>query len=502
MVTQGVQGTAGARAPEVGTAPSPAASWTVSSPSWRTRYVRRIMVGDLVAGIVAATVGYVARFGSAAETSYAPAYRAAVLIACLLPFVWVSAMLVARTYEQRFLWVGPEEFRRVFSAAVSILAAVGTVSWAFKLEVARGLVVVALPLATLLTLLQRFLQRRWLHRRRGQGLYQQTLLIVGHRNGVQDLHAQIDREAYQGYRVVGCCLPSGQRGAGGAELFDRLPVLGDLGDVVDVVRAHHVDTVAVLPSPELDSAALRRLGWGLEATDAELLLAPAVTDIAGPRVNIRPICGLPLLHMERPELRGVRRVAKTSTDVVISSGLLLALLPVLLVIALAVKASSRGPVFFKQERIGRDGRPFRMLKFRSMVVGAEQMTEDIVVDDGNGVLFKLREDPRVTRVGKLLRRYSLDELPQLFNILGGSMSLVGPRPPLAAEVERYGDDMHRRFLVKPGLTGLWQVSGRSDLSWDDSVRIDVRYVENWSLAFDFMIMWKTVGAVVRGSGAY
>jgi exopolysaccharide biosynthesis polyprenyl glycosylphosphotransferase len=273
--------------------------------------------------------------------------------------------------------------------------------------------------------------------------------------------------------------------------------------VVAAVAQYEVDTVAVLPCPELDGPALRRLGWELEDTQAELLLAPAVTEIVGPRVRIRPVSGLPLLHMERPELRGVRRLTKEAFDRVSAAVGVLLLSPILVGIALAVKASSRGPVLFRQERVGRDGRTFSMLKFRSMVVGADRMADRLAGDsDGNGVLFKKRADPRVTRVGRVLRRYSLDELPQLFNVLRGDMSLVGPRPPLQREVEQYGRDMHRRFLVKPGLTGLWQVSGRSDLSWDDSVRIDVRYVENWSLAFDFMILWKTAGAVVRGSGAY
>ena len=179
------------------------------------------------------------------------------------------------------------------------------------------------------------------------------------------------------------------------------------------------------------------------------------------------------------------------------------MLPLFAGLALSVAATSR-LVFYRQERVGRDGRTFEMLMFRSMVAGAGRMIDGRTdqTDGGNEVLFKLKGDPRVTRVGKVLRRYSLDELPQLINVVRGDMSLVGPRPPLPSEVERYGFDMHRRFLVKPGITGLWQVSGRSDLSWDDSVRIDVRYVENWSLAFDFMILWKTVGAVFRGSGAY
>jgi exopolysaccharide biosynthesis polyprenyl glycosylphosphotransferase len=245
------------------------------------------------------------------------------------------------------------------------------------------------------------------------------------------------------------------------------------------------------------------LGWALEKTRAELLLAPAVTEVVGPRVHIRPVCGLPLMHMERPELRGTRRLVKNLFDRTAALVGIVLLAPLLVGLALAVSLTSRGGMFFRQERVGRDGRTFSMLKFRSMVAGADRLVDDLAADsDGNGVLFKRKNDPRVTRIGRFMRRYSLDELPQLVNVLTGAMSLVGPRPPLPTEVERYGFDMHRRFLVKPGLTGLWQVSGRSDLSWDDSVRIDVRYVENWSLAFDFMILWKTVGAVLRGSGAY
>ncbi|WP_233517598.1 sugar transferase [Geodermatophilus marinus] len=446
--------------------------------------------------LVAGLIGYLLRFGPAGVGSEI-AYLAAALG---LPVLWLAAMLLGRSYEERFLWVGADEFRRVFFAAALLLATVGTVSWALKLDVARGFVVVALPLATLLTLVQRYAQRQRLHRARQQGHFQQTTLLVGHRAGVEALHAQIEREAYHGYHVIGCALPGGRDAAA---QFDGLPVLGDLTEVVDVVRGFEVDTVAVLPSPELDGPALRRLGWDLEDTRAELLLAPAITEVAGPRVRIRPVAGLPLLHVERPELTGVRRLTKATFDR--SSAILgiLAIAPVLIALALAVKVTSSGPVFFRQERVGKDGRTFGMLKFRSMVAGADRMVAALdEQSEGNGVLFKMKDDPRVTRVGKVLRRYSLDELPQLFNVVRGDMSLVGPRPPLQSEVEKYGDDMHRRFLVKPGLTGLWQVSGRSDLSWDDSVRIDVRYVENWSLTVDFMILWKTAGAVLRGSGAY
>ncbi|SDC39180.1 exopolysaccharide biosynthesis polyprenyl glycosylphosphotransferase [Geodermatophilus telluris] len=470
---------------------------TVARRAWRRTYVRRALVLDAASAVLAAAVGYLVRFGpNGSEVTYA-----SIGFALALPMAWVLAMLVGRAYEERFLWVGPEEFRRVFDAAVLLLAAVATVSWGLSIDVARGFVVVALPLATVLTLIVRVVHRQWLRLQRGRGRHLQTTLLVGHRSGVAALDEQIDREAHHGLKVVGCCLPTGS--ARGADAFNGLPVLGGLDQVAAVVREYQVDTVAVLPCPELDGAALRRLGWDLEDTPAELLLAPAVTEIVGPRVRIRPVSGLPLLHVERPELRGVRRLTKEAFDRTSAALGLLLLLPLLLAVAVAVSVTSRGPVFFRQERVGRDGVPFRMVKFRSMVVDADRMVDALAAGtDGNGVLFKKKVDPRVTRVGRVLRRYSIDELPQLINVLRGDMSLVGPRPPLAKEVEQYGVDMHRRFLVKPGLTGLWQVSGRSDLSWDDSVRIDVRYVENWSLAFDAMILWKTVGAVLRGSGAY
>jgi exopolysaccharide biosynthesis polyprenyl glycosylphosphotransferase len=383
-----------------------------------------------------------------------------------------------------------------------MLSTVGTLSWAFKLDLARGFVIAAVPAATVLTLLTRYGLRSRVHRQRSVGRFMQTAVLVGHRNGVAALNKQIARERYHGYDVVGCLLPDG-RDLPAASTFAGVPVLGGFGDVLEVVERFEVDTVAVLPSPELDGPRLRRLGWDLEKTRAELLLAPAVTEIVGPRVRIRPVCGLPLLHMEKPELRGIRRFTKETVDRTAAATVMFLMLPLLLALAASVGLSSRGGVFFRQERVGRDGQTFSMLKFRSMVSGAERMGEVLgSANDGNGVLYKSRADPRVTRVGRVLRRYSLDELPQLINVVRGDMSLVGPRPPLPSEVERYGFDMHRRFLVKPGITGLWQISGRSDLSWDDSVRIDVRYVENWSLTFDLMILWKTVGAVVRGSGAY
>jgi len=467
---------------------------TLARRAWREAYVRRLVVGDAGCALLAAMAGYLAGFG-AAHAWTAPESLALVVA---LPAVWVTAMHAQRSYEQHYLWEGLEEFRRVLMGGALVFAGAAIASWGLHLDVDRGFVVTAVLSATGLTLAHRLGQREWLRRQRAKGRFLQTTLLVGRPSGVAALHEQLLSEARYGYRVIGCCLPPGN-----GTTFHGLPVLGGPDDVVDAVHRYEVDTVAVLPSPEQDGPALRRLGWDLERTPAELLLAPAVTEIAGPRVRVRPVCGMSLLQMARPELRGVRRLVKAAFDRTGAALGILILAPVLLGLGVAVKVSSPGPILFRQERVGRDGRIFSMIKFRSMVVDAERRIEVLSgANEGNGVLFKIRNDPRVTRVGRILRRYSLDELPQLFNVLRGDMSLVGPRPPLPSEVGRFGADMHRRFVVKPGLTGLWQVSGRSNLSLGESVRIDIHYVEHWSLLLDLMILWRTVGAVLRGDGAY
>jgi exopolysaccharide biosynthesis polyprenyl glycosylphosphotransferase len=234
-----------------------------------------------------------------------------------------------------------------------------------------------------------------------------------------------------------------------------------------------------------------------------LLVAPRLTDISGPRIHIRPVAGLPLLNVEEPEFSGVRRIVKGGLDRFLAFFAIVLLLPVLAGIALAVAVTSRGPILFRQVRIGRHGEPFVIHKFRSMYSDAEERLAELEhLNETDGTLFKVRDDPRVTPVGRYLRRFSLDELPQFFDVLLGRMSLVGPRPPLPTEVDRYASLVRRRLVVKPGITGLWQVSGRSDLSWDESVRLDLLYVETWSLALDITIMLKTVLAVLRRRGAY
>jgi exopolysaccharide biosynthesis polyprenyl glycosylphosphotransferase len=467
---------------------------------WKHGYVRSLVLGDALSAVVATTVGLAVRFFDEPGWLFLSGGQPSLVAGVALPFLWVLAMFGARSYEPRFLWVGGEEFRRVLNASVWVLAVVGTGSWALDWPLARGFVCVALPLATVLTLAHRRLRRKAVHRLRRQGQLRQATLLVGHATAVADLRDRLLVNPAAGLDVVGFCVPAGPR-VGGA--IDGTPVLGGLHEVADVVRRHGIQSVAVLTCPELDGVALRRLGWELEDTDAELLLAPAVTEFAGPRIAIRPLAGLPLLHVERPELSGARRVAKSVFDVALALVGLIMASPVMLAIAAAIKVTSPGPVLFTQDRVGLDGGVYRIYKFRTMVADAHAREQDMMaLADGNGVLFKIKHDPRVTPIGRWLRKYSLDELPQLLNVVRGNMSLVGPRPPQPHEASDYTVDVNRRFRVKPGMTGLWQVNGRSDLSWEDGVRIDMRYIENWSFGMDLYILWKTWGAVRRADGAY
>ena len=234
-----------------------------------------------------------------------------------------------------------------------------------------------------------------------------------------------------------------------------------------------------------------------------MAIASRMTDVAGPRIHWRPIEGLPLMSVEMPRYSGLKYSLKRLFDIVVATGMLLLLSPVLLLIALAVRLDSPGPIFFRQSRVGVNGSLFKMTKFRSMVVDAEECLAALEAqNEGSGLLFKMKDDPRITRVGNVLRRYSLDELPQLFDVVAGSMSLVGPRPPLPREVEGYETHVHRRLNVKPGITGPWQVGGRSNLTWEESIRKDLYYVENWSLSGDLVILFKPVRAVLASDGAY
>jgi exopolysaccharide biosynthesis polyprenyl glycosylphosphotransferase len=467
----------------------------VTAPSrWINSYLRRAAITDCGCALVAAGLASQIRFARLGDvpTEY-------LVLTCALPFLWSVAVRVSGGYDPRFIGIGSDEFRRLLNAAVSLAAAVAVASYAAKLELARGYIAIALPTTTILDLTTRYLLRRRLHLLRRNGSCTRRVIAVGHASAVAELVTTLRRESYHGLSVVGACL-AGQLGL---SAMTGVTVVGDLDCVTQAVHELGADTVAVLTCPEIGGDRLRELAWELERTGTDLCVAPALLDVAGPRTTIRPVAGLPLLHVDHAELGGARKIAKGLFDRAVAALVLLLLAPAFAVISLAIRCNDDGPALFRQIRVGRDGRAFTLYKFRTMVVDAEQKKASLAAcNQADGALFKIRHDPRVTRLGALLRRCSLDELPQLFNVLRGDMSLVGPRPALPEETATYGNHVRRRLAVKPGITGLWQVSGRSDLPWDEAVRLDIRYVENWSFALDLQIIWKTWAAVMSGSGAY
>jgi exopolysaccharide biosynthesis polyprenyl glycosylphosphotransferase len=469
------------------------ADWVADrSGAWRRTYVRQVAVADFAAATAAAAAAVGMRFGSH------PSHRYLVL-SCALPLLWLITVRVVGGYEMRFLGTGSDEFRKVLNAGVSLTAALVLISYAVNSELSRVYLAISMPVIVMLDLLARFALRKRLHRLRAAGRCMSTVVAVGHEAGVAQLINELRREPYHGLDVVAACLAD----ASMITEVAGVPVVGDLDATADVARNIGAGTVAVLSCPEIDGIRLRTLAWELEKTGTDLCVAPALLDVSGPRTTVRPTAGLTLLHVDHPQLSGPRQVLKDLFDRSAAAVALLVLAPVMLVIALAVWLSDKGSALFTQTRVGKDGRPFKIYKFRTMVPDAEARLDELwEQNEFDGVLFKIRRDPRITTIGAHLRKWSLDELPQLFNVLLGEMSLVGPRPALPAEAALYADHVRRRLVVKPGLTGLWQVSGRSDLSWDESVRQDLRYVENWSLALDLQILWKTIAVMLGGSGAY
>ena len=460
--------------------------------SWTRDYLRAVALADLGCAVVGVFTAAQLRFGGNVTDMY-------LALSLTLPVLWIASLWLAGAYDVRFIGTGSDEFRKVLNAGVSLTAAVAIFSYAINLELSRAYVVIALPSVTLLDLLTRYAMRKRLHRRRARGKCLHNVVAVGHELAVADLVTELGRDWYHGLTVVGACVIR----PGECDEVVGVPVYGGLDDITAAVKAFGADTVAITACPEMDGVRLRSLAWELEKTGTDLCVSPALLDVAGPRTTIRPTAGLTLLHVDHPQLTGFRLVLKGLFDRCAAAAALVMLAPVMAALAAAVWLHDRGPALFTQVRVGKDGRSFRMYKFRTMVVDAERHRPDLLAsNDSDGVLFKLRRDPRVTAVGAHLRRLSLDELPQLFNVFLGHMSLVGPRPALPDEAAVYAEHVRRRLVVKPGLTGLWQVNGRSDLSWEESVRLDLRYVENWSFALDLQILWKTIAVMVRGAGAY
>ncbi|MGW9113318.1 sugar transferase [Microbacterium sp. NPDC055683] len=480
--------TAGRRAERASAAPR----------SWAARFVRILVCVDVVAIAISTTA---ASLVPSAESGAGDGDRA--VVAVVTAVLWLMLLAGSASRSPRVVGTGATEYRRVVESTVLTFGLVALGVYLLDIEGLRLFLGCGFGAGVVLLLAARWSARRWLIAQRRQGRMSRAVLLVGSPASIATVARDVQRTPAAGFRVVGAAIPGGAQG----EIVPgtTIPVRGRLDNLPAVLQEAGVDTVIVTSSNEFSSSRVRELSWQLEPGRQHLVVAPSLTDIGGPRLHTRPVNGLPLIHVETPHYEGWKQYAKRAFDIVCAGLLIVALSPLLAVVTVLVRASSPGPVLFRQERVGLRGGTFRMLKFRSMYEDAEARLAELVGSDaagGNGVMFKMKDDPRVTPVGRVLRRFSIDELPQLFNVLLGSMSLVGPRPPLEREVAQYSEHVYRRFLVKPGITGLWQVSGRSDLDWDETVRLDLFYVENWTMWGDLFILWKTARAVVFGAGAY
>jgi exopolysaccharide biosynthesis polyprenyl glycosylphosphotransferase len=434
-------------------------------------------------------------FGSPVPVQESVARVALPLIVC-----WIALIGFRGGYDRGIFGAGADEYKAVVGASLLTAAALGIGCYLTRFQLSRGFFLFAFVLGPVLLAISRWCIRRWIHRERRLGGLQQRTVMVGGSDHVDAIADVLTRESWLGYAVSGAITPT-------PHLLEHtasgIPVLGSVEEAAELIRACEAEVVFVAGGAFSHPSQMRDLVWDLESDNVQVIMAPGVTDVSSERVRVRPVAGLPLLHLDRPRSQDALRWAKRTFDVATASLLLALSAPLMLWAATRIKVHDRGPVLFRQPRVGRDGNYFTCLKFRTMVVDAERALTVLHKQVGyqNG-LFKMRQDPRITKPGRWIRRYSIDELPQLINVLRGDMSLIGPRPPLPIEVDRYTLTQSRRLRVRPGLTGLWQVSGRSDLSWEEAIRLDLYYVDNWSMIQDLQILGRTVKAVLGSRGAY
>ena len=486
--------------------PLEALSGSSRRAAWELRYRRRLRVTDALIISSVLIVAHLVKFGfRPVDANLGIATVSYSILAPLLGVLWFASLSVLRSRDERVIGSGPEEYQIVLRASATIFGILAICTLLFQWQLSRGHLAIVFSLGPIALLLGRKLWRRWLHLRRQEGQFNSQVVVVGGVRSGRSMALEFEDHAWSGYRVRGIWIPDKpEAGQTAIAINDhRVPIFGNERSLADVLAETDADTVAVTDSEHLGPDGMRELAWQLAGQGINLLVAPNIVNFAGPRIHMRSVANRPIIKLEEPQYRDAARLAKTIFDKTFAFWALVFLSPFLALAALAVKFSGPGPLLYRSERVGVGGETFDMLKFRTMVIDADQNLPSLLdQNDGAGPLFKMRDDPRVTRPGKFLRRFSLDELPQLINVLKGEMSIVGPRPPLRAEVELYEDLTHRRLLVKQGLTGLWQVSGRSNLSWEDSIRLDLDYVENWSMMRDLQIIWKTVRAVAKSEGAY
>jgi len=459
-----------------------------------------LIASDALTAVFAALIATLWHLGGS-DVSRLRGTPTALTTAAVVP-LWLLGLWVCGAYGPRLLAEDGELRTRVLRTAARMTVLVAGTSLLVDSTSLLRHDLLAVALAAVLTPMARRLHRWADVHAAGSVRPARRGLIVGHPGPIAEFLLHQRPADARRLSVVAACVVGSETDPDGADL--SVPVAGGMDEIVPAARANGCDVVIALGCPEFGRGALRQLCWQLHKAGVEVALAPILSDVAAGRLAVSSVGGLPLLHLRAPALSGP---ARRLTDLCQRAAALLILIlisPLMFVLVLLVRATSPGPALFRQSRVGLGGAEFTCLKFRTMVVDAEARQAEVahLNEMRDGPLFKISKDPRLTRIGNVLRRYSLDELPQLLNVVGGSMALVGPRPPLPAEAAMYSDDMTRRLAVKPGLTGLWQVSGRSSLSWDESVRLDLSYVENWSPGLDAMILLRTTSAVVRGDGAF
>lgn len=450
----------------------------------------RILATDALIILSSTLFAYLLRFGVGTEGDSLTGQIQ--LVGTLIPIFWILVLIFLGAYDRRNLFLGLVEYTRVALSAVIVLAVVSTVSFLFKYDTSRAYVLIALPLGTIGLVVSRYLWRQYFLRQRIVGKGLASTIIVGSVQECVELRTAMQLRPWAGYRVVA----EVERPGNDALLIEWLDQMDEL------LHSTRASAIALAGSSASDSVFVRDLSWHIEGEGVDLLVGAGTGSTFGPRVTLRFASGLPLLHLDEVALRNAQRVAKRALDLSGSALGLILLSPIFLLVSCGILVTSGTPVFFRQSRAGRDGEIFRIWKFRTMLKDAGQHREALrLASLTSGPIFKADDDPRTTRFGRFLRRWSIDELPQLLNVLGGSMSLVGPRPHPLDDVERYGDRDLRRLIAKPGMTGLWQVAGRSDLSWAASIELDLIYLENWTFVGDLAILLRTLKAVLQGAGA-
>jgi exopolysaccharide biosynthesis polyprenyl glycosylphosphotransferase len=480
--------------------------------TWQKRYARRLLVIDILAltwvvfGVQLAWLGLSAREVAFSGTAF-NVVGSYFTISALIIVGWVTVLTIFGSRQAKVVGGGSQEYRLVATATIWLFGLVAIVAYLLQIQLARGYILIAFPVGLFTLLFVRWLSRQWLRQERARGLYSSKVLLVGSIPSTTTVAQALLKNTDFGYVVMGACVSGvpavGESGKTPCLPGTNIPILGGIPDAQSAMEAVGADTLIVTSADLLTPEEVRRLSWNLEPLRHNLIVAPSLMDVGGPRIHVRPVAGLPLLHIDSPVFEGRQKFAKRFFDIAVSSVLLVLLTPLMLVVALIVRFSSRGPVFYRQERIGLNQKPFHVWKFRTMVVDADDQLADLLrsQEQGDVPFFKVQADPRIMPAGRFLRRYSLDELPQIFNVLLGDMSLVGPRPQRDMEVALYDDSARRRLLVQPGMTGLWQVSGRSNLTWEESIRLDLYYVENWSVMGDIILMWRTLRTVILHTGA-